>query len=37
MLDGSSNYENLEVKGFQNAQVEREIKVKQLQGSKEAI
>jgi len=37
MLDESSNYENLEVKGFQNAQVEREIKVKQLQGSKEAI
>jgi hypothetical protein len=37
MLDESSNYENLEVKGFQNTQVEWEIKVKQLQRSKEAI
>jgi hypothetical protein len=37
MRDESSNYKNLEVKSFQNAQVEWEIKVKQLQGSKEAI
>jgi len=37
MLDESNNYKNLEVKGIQNTQVEREIKVKQLQGSKEAI
>jgi hypothetical protein len=37
MLDESSNYKNLEVKGSQNDQVEREIEVKQLQGSKEAI
>jgi hypothetical protein len=37
MLDESSNYKNLEVKGFPNAQVEREIKINQLQGNKEII
>jgi len=30
MLDELINYENLEVKGFQNAQVEWESKVEQL-------
>ena len=35
MLDESSNCENLEVKSFQNTQVEQEIKIKQLQRSKE--
>jgi len=37
MPDESGNYKNLEVKGFPNAQVEREIKIRQLQGSKEEI
>jgi len=37
MLDESSNYKNLEVKGFRNVPVERKIKIKQIQGSKEMI